>query len=465
MMMSLLGHIPPAAQAAYPVRHGNLVVPLIDGEPAFRRICDAVDAAKRCVWVTVAFLDLDAEMPDGRGTFFDVLDHAARRGVDVRVVFWDEPKVEDMVVDSQIFAAVEASHEYLRARASGVRARWDHVADHCHHQKSWVIDAGEPGETAFVGGINVDRASIVAPGHRSGATYLDYAGIHDVYTEVRGPASTDVAHNFVQRWNEASRRGHPLGIYPSPETAQDLSFPVRSAAPAGGTPVQIARSIQSGLYNDSAPAPGSAAYRILAGEFSIGEQYMAAIAAARSTIYLENQIFLCPQLFVELRCALERGVEVVAVAPARAMPEIVRVADDPRVRPVLDLLAALGRYDGFTMAALAAGRDGSPPADVYVHSKVAIVDDVWGTIGSANAIFRSWSGDTELNATFWDAELAAALRRELTSEHCDEDVGDLDALTALRRFAGVARDNAGRRAGGQPMQGLVYAIDPARWVA
>jgi hypothetical protein len=31
---------------SYPMRSGNLVRPLIDGEPAFRRICEAIEAAR-----------------------------------------------------------------------------------------------------------------------------------------------------------------------------------------------------------------------------------------------------------------------------------------------------------------------------------------------------------------------------------------------------------------------------------
>lgn len=44
------------ASASYPARSGNLLRPLIDGEPAFRRIGEAIDTARRSVWVTVAFM-------------------------------------------------------------------------------------------------------------------------------------------------------------------------------------------------------------------------------------------------------------------------------------------------------------------------------------------------------------------------------------------------------------------------
>jgi cardiolipin synthase len=77
-----------AESAPYPIRSGNTVRPLIDGVAAFRRICAAIEAARFSVWATVTFLWDDFEMPDGRGSFFDVLDRAGRRGLDVRVIFW-----------------------------------------------------------------------------------------------------------------------------------------------------------------------------------------------------------------------------------------------------------------------------------------------------------------------------------------------------------------------------------------
>ncbi len=73
-------HIPFVRSGSYPLRAGNAVRPLVDGEPAFRRICEAVEAAKQSVWVTVAFLSPDFLMPDGRGSVFDVLDRASARG-------------------------------------------------------------------------------------------------------------------------------------------------------------------------------------------------------------------------------------------------------------------------------------------------------------------------------------------------------------------------------------------------
>lgn len=94
-------HIPPVSSGAYPVRMGNFVRPLVDGEAAFRRICEAVEVAHHSAWVTVAFIDRDVQMPDGRGGFFDVLDRAVERGIDVRALFWRfEPHGSPRIVES-----------------------------------------------------------------------------------------------------------------------------------------------------------------------------------------------------------------------------------------------------------------------------------------------------------------------------------------------------------------------------
>src|ERR1700743_2280749 len=80
--------IPFLRSGSYPTRPGNLVRPLIDGEPAFRRICELIESARQSVWGTITFLWPACEMPAGRGTPFDVLDRAAARGIDVRIIFW-----------------------------------------------------------------------------------------------------------------------------------------------------------------------------------------------------------------------------------------------------------------------------------------------------------------------------------------------------------------------------------------
>ena len=113
------------------------------------------------------------------------------------------------------------------------------------------------------------------------------------------------------------------------------------------------------------------------------------------------------------------------------------------------------------MAALAANRDPGGYEEVYVHSKIAVVDDVWATIGSTNIGNHSLYGDTEMNASFWDAETAAGFRHTLFANHLAEDTSALDCGGSLLRFGEVARSNRQRRQRGEPLIGHAYAIDPA----
>ncbi len=452
--------IPPAASGAYPRRDGNRVRPLVDGEPAFRRICEAVEGARRRVWVTVAFLDEDVEMPDGRGTFFDVLDAAAARGLDVRVLFWREPDLARTMPDSSHFAGGEPDRHALRARGARFRARWDHLPRYCHHQKSWVIDAGEPGELAFVGGINLDRGSLVPPGHppRAGEP-----SVHDVYLEVAGPASTDVAHNFVQRWNEASERARADGCWPDADAAGDLPFPARLAPPAGDAPAQITRTLRAGRYTNAVAAPGAAPFPVACGEASVLEQYVAAIDGAREGIYVENQFLASAPILGRLADAVRRGVEVVVVLPGAPMPAVRAARSEPRARPFFDALAALGMRPNFSLAALATSDAAGRRHEVYVHAKLMLVDDAWATIGSTNVLTRSFHADTELNASFWHPPTVRALRVALLREHTGIDTGALGLSAALQAFVESAAVHRDRRARGMTTSGLAYAMDPGRY--
>ncbi|MFN2376447.1 MAG: phosphatidylserine/phosphatidylglycerophosphate/cardiolipin synthase family protein [Candidatus Binatia bacterium] len=463
--------IAPASAASYPARRGNALRPLIDGVPAFRAILAAVEAATQSVWLTVAFLDEDLRFPDDHGAFFDVIERAASRGLDVRVLFWSEPEIEEMLQGSSHFPAGPASFETLAARAPHVLARWDRLRGYCHHQKSWIVDAGTDAEVAFVGGINLDHDSIVSPGHPHGEANRG-ASVHDVYAELRGPSASDVHHNFVQRWNEASERDKPFGSFPSAARADDLGFPRRLSPEAGTSLVQVARTVRSNVYRRGEAAPGASPFDIAGGETGILQQYLAAIDAARRTIYLENQILLCPFLVPRLDAALARGVQVVAIVPGRAMPEIARARRHPKAAPVFAMVDALGRHDNFLMAALGAARDDGSEAEIYVHAKVAVVDDEWATIGSANTMIRSFCDDTEMNVTTWDRGVAAALRRELAAEHLGAEAGQQDAasgddLADDARAFGLMReralDNRQRRREGLPLVGSVYAIEPSEW--
>ena len=265
-------HIPSATGGAFPPRDGNLVEPLVDGGVAFDRIAAAVESAKSSVWVCVAFLEVGSRFPGGRGTFLDLMDGAARRGLDVRVLFWHPegtPTGEDA---DDVFPGDESAAGVLAGRDTGWQARWDSAGRQCQHQKVWLVDAGMSDEVVFVGGINIGAGSMAGPDHAEAPEPWRYGNIHDVHCLVRGPVATDVHENFTMRWNGASERGREHGAWP-PGGTDDLPPPGGRSAPAGGTRAQISRSVLPGLY-DALPD----------GENSVREQYQIGRASCRERV-------------------------------------------------------------------------------------------------------------------------------------------------------------------------------------
>ena len=109
---------------------------------------------------------------------------------------------------------------------------------------------------------------------------------------------------------------------------------------------------------------------------------------------------------------------------------------------------------GRVLACTLYARCGQLADPVYVHAKIAIVDDEWLTLGSANLNEHSLFNDTEMNVVTHDPELAARHALRLWAEHLElpverdpgrPDRGDRRALEADQQGAArPARRAAGR---------------------
>ena len=442
---------PFVSTGAYPTRSGNYIRPLIDGEPAFRRICAAMEAAEQSVWATITFMWSAFQMPDGRGALLDVLERAACRGIDVRLIFW-RPDEQTASHRRNAFWGSPVHFAALAERYPHINIRWDRAhPGYCQHQKTWLIDAQLDAATAFVGGINLNPHSLVAPGHNGEGHN------HDVYVELAGPAVADVQHNFVQRWNEASERTSEDGRW-GKGSDEELVFPARTPSARGVADVQIQRTTHPGRYTSTHPAPGGSAFAIASGEKTNLDQYCAAIGSARRTIYLENQYVEVAEIVTALHAALRRGVEVVLLLPA--VPELASPAVVTQERQAfLEARAQLAAYENFSLCGIAGLGADNRRKPVYVHAKLILVDDEWATVGSCNLHHYSLFGNSELNAAFRDPVTVRAMRVELFQEHLAVDTSALDDVSALRLFRRIAHENRQRHTNNDPnWQGLAFSL-------
>jgi phosphatidylserine/phosphatidylglycerophosphate/cardiolipin synthase-like enzyme len=227
--------------------------------------------------------------------------------------------------------------------------------------------------------------------------------------------------------------------------------------------VQIVRTVRAGLYSATTPSPGADPFAIADGETSARDQYLAAFACARRSLYLEQQFLASPEALVAIEEALERGVEVVILMPGAPMEQVRDARRDPRYAPLFDHLGALARFPHFTLAAPVATNAHGEAQEVYVHAKIGLVDDAWATVGSTNIATRSFYGDTELNASFWHRATVRTFRRDLLREQLGVDTAHQDDRAALRLYAEIARSNRERRERREPLQGLAVALDPERY--
>ncbi len=120
---------------------------------------------------------------------------------------------------------------------------------------------------------------------------------------------------------------------------------------------------------------------------------LAAIAAAKHTIYLENQYLASRTLAAALAARLQEpdGPEIVVVMPRRSESRLEETAMDSARYRLLDLLWKADEHQRFAVY-WPVTESGAP---IYVHAKVLVVDDRLLRIGSSNLNNRSMGFDSE----------------------------------------------------------------------
>ena len=378
------------------VRSGNHVEVLVDGTEALAAMEAAIKAARTSVHIAGWHSSPDFALTRGPGALplRDLLADVARR-VPVRLLLWAGPPLPLFQPTRSVVRQVR--EEFVRdSRVQCALDRRERTM-HCHHEKIVVVD----GTTAFVGGL--DFTALQGDRHdASSHPPRTSLGWHDAAVHLRGPAVVDVAAHFTRRWNEV--------------TGEQLAPPVEPPA-AGNLDVQVLRTVPDKTYR-FAPR----------GEFTILEAYVRALRSAERFIYLENQFLWSPEIVDVLADKLTRppceDFRILLVLPAKPS----NGADTTRgqLGRLLDADAGAGRLLATTITAHHDGRS----APVYVHAKVAVVDDRWLTIGSANLNEHSLLNDTEMNVLVCDPALARQTRLRLWAEHTERPVREVEGEPA-----------------------------------
>lgn len=379
-----------------PVREGCRVKVLVDGEEALPEMVEAIKGARSFVHLAGwhSSPDFRPTRDEAAKTLRDLLAEAAER-IPVRVLLWAGPPVPAFEPTRK--RARAARTEFMRdSKAQCVLDARERTL-HCHHEKLLIVDD----ETAFVGGM--DFTALEGDRHDSPKHPADRPiGWHDAVMRADGPVVADVAGHFRARWAEIA--GEQL---PQP----------RIPEPAGNSTVQFVRTIPEKTY-DFAPR----------GEFSALDAYLRALRSAQDLVYLENQFLWSPEiaevLIDKLRQPPHDRFRVVLVLPRKPS----NGADTTRGQLGRLLEADDGNHR--LLAVTLTSHDGDNKVSVYVHAKLAIIDDKWMTVGSANLNEHSLFNDTEANLVTDDAAAAKDTRLRLWSEHLQCPVSEVDGEPA-----------------------------------
>lgn len=337
-----------------PLTVGNQATLLQDGPATYSAMFAAIESARDHINLETYILD-DDEV--GR-RFADALIAKQKKGVQVNVI---HDSVGTLFTPKEFFKRMTDAGikvlEFNPVNPKNARKGWD--INQRDHRKLLIVD----GKVAFLGGINISSVYSSGSFSRSGgsgsggssgrpAPGKDGKAWRDTHVRLQGPVVAEYQRLFLGTW--AKQKGAPL-----PERQY---FP-----PLQQVGNQIVRAIGS-----SPDEPFSLIYATL----------LSAIGAAETSVHITMAYFAPdPQFLAALESAARRGVDVTLILPSQTDSWLIFHA---------------GRR--FYTSLLKAGVKIYERRGVILHSKTAVIDGVWATVGSTNLDWRSFLHNDELNA-------------------------------------------------------------------
>ena len=352
-----------------PLTTGNKVQLLQDGPATYDAMLTAIQAAQDHINIETYILDDDAV---GQ-RFAQELIAKQQQGVQVNLI---RDSLGTFSTPSTFFQRLSDSGikvlEFNPVNPLLARKVWE--LNERDHRKLMIVD----GHTAVLGGVNISSV-------HSGGSFIQSSrgGVEsslewrDTDLLLQGPVVTELQKLFLANW--AAQKGEPLAprnYFPPPVNAGR----------------QVVRAIAS-----SPDEPFSLIYATL----------LSAISNAETSVHLTNAYFVPdPQLLAALEAAAARGVRVTLILPSKTDSWLVFHA---------------GR--GYYHRLLSAGVKIYERRGVILHSKTALVDGVWATVGSTNLDWRSFLHNHELDAVVLGVEFGSQLQAMF-----DKDLAASDAI-------------------------------------
>lgn len=349
---------------------GNSTRLLVDGPHTYAAMLAAMRTARHHVHVETYIFDDD----DTGRRFADLLVQKRREGVAVRIIY---DAIGSIGSDADFFARLTAQQiEIAEFRPLEPATLWR--INNRDHRKLVIVD----GRVAFTGGINISDTYSSGSSSRPGPDKGVDSGWRDTHLEIRGPAVKTLQSIFLETWKRLGKSADA-----SPELYPQLDA-------TGSTLLQVVAS-DGGDSN----------------EFRIYDAYMTAIREARQRIWI-TQAYFAPtdELRDALAAAVARGVDVRIIVPGFTDSGLIFHASRATYGELLDAGVAMFEFE-----------------DALLHSKTAVIDGIWSTVGSCNIDPRSFAHNNELNAAVVGRDFARSM--EALFQRDLEQTRRLDAAT------------------------------------
>jgi phospholipase D1/2 len=420
------------------VAHADRAAFLVDGEAYFKAFVAAARRAQRSIYIVGWDFHSRTRLLCGEGRdeceleLGEFLNDLVRRrpGLQVHILIWDYPMIFGLEREwAPIYGLGWKPHRRIHFRYDNTQP-----IGASHHQKIVVIDDA----IAFSGGIDLtcrrwDTCAHTAGDSRRMVEGSPYPPFHDLAMMVDGEAAASLGELVRERWRRATQeRLVPTKLrHESWRSRLDWR---RNRTGAAGWPEEVEPSVTNVEVAISRTEPASESSP---GVREIEQLYLDMIAAARHSIYIENQYFTADTVGEALaaRLAEPDGPEIVVVLRELShgwLEELTMQTLRTRLIQRLRQADVHGRL--YISYPYIAGLDEGTCIDV--HAKLIIVDDDYVRIGSANLANRSMGLDTECDLAIHAAgredvrSAIRALRSGLLAEHLGATPADVEAAVA-----------------------------------
>lgn len=355
---------------------------LIDNSAYFSAAAQAIRRARHSIWLIGWEFDPRTVLEPDRSdqTIGSLLNEVGRSrpGLQIKVLIWRA------ALPVALSKGLMPHRAWLWFRNSSVDFRLDDSAPAgaCLHQKLLVVDE----HVAFCSGADFARNRWDDMQHagrselRARACGRQVPPRHSSTMLVEGRAAQALAAEAQARWQAATGERIPNA---APAVPGDSCWPAELKPDFRDVPLCISRTLP---LSGRMPAVRENA-----------SSYLAAIAGAQDSIYIETQYFTSSTIADELIEKLQDpdGPEILLVTGQHSPSFFDRAVMDPARDVLLEKVHKADRFGRFAALAPRA-RNGEP---ILVHSKLMIVDDRLLHLGSSNLSNRSLGYDRECDLT------------------------------------------------------------------